>query len=483
MVALKCVSARPANVALCGATGGRGLVFESGKYRVNWLFDIPPEVRIGAVFVLGVLIGTQVNRGIYRLAWHPRNIGPWSPRDEKAPPRQWIDYLPIVGWYALRREAKLHGAGYWLRPATIELMLGVGLALLYWWEVEQGLVPEAVWKVKKLPLPETWIHAQFAIHVILISLMTIASFIDIDEKYIPDHITVLGALLGLALAAALPMSRLPEWNAFIVDRPPATAWGDNTLLFVASPNPPPAWFNGPRGLAMGLGCYIAWWLAIVPAVWTTRYGLVKAIRYKLAGIGRILIPRPSRPREIWNPFLPMLVVGSIAIAVVWAQRDNIGLWRWQSLQSALVGMAAGGAIVWGVRIIGTHALGKEAMGFGDVTLVAMIGAFLGWQPCLMLFFIAPFIGVVIATLNLLISREVEIWYGPFLCAAAVIVIVFWATLWEQYGRGIFGMGLLVPALVVIIFAMMWSMLIIWRFIKEKIIFRERGERPHGERGA
>ena len=42
------------------------------------------------------------------------------------------------------------------------------------------------------------------------------------------------------------------------------------------------------------------------------------------------------------------------------------------------------------------------MGVGDVTLMGMIGAFLGWQPCLMIFFLAPFFGLLVGVLTILI---------------------------------------------------------------------------------
>lgn len=67
----------------------------------------------------------------------------------------------------------------------------------------------------------------------------------------------------------------------------------------------------------------------------------------------------------------------------------------------------------------------ESMGGGDVKLLAMIGAFLGWQGAVLTFFIAPFFGLIVGVANLLIKKEHTIPYGPFLSLAA-IVSLFWS---------------------------------------------------------
>jgi len=67
----------------------------------------------------------------------------------------------------------------------------------------------------------------------------------------------------------------------------------------------------------------------------------------------------------------------------------------------------------------------ESMGGGDVKLLAMIGAFLGWQRALLTFFLAPFFGVVIGIINLLTKKDHTIPYGPFLSLAALLSL-FWA---------------------------------------------------------
>jgi len=67
----------------------------------------------------------------------------------------------------------------------------------------------------------------------------------------------------------------------------------------------------------------------------------------------------------------------------------------------------------------------ESMGGGDVKLLAMIGAFLGWQKAVVTFLLAPFLGVVIGVINLIVKKDHTIPYGPFLSLAAILSL-FWA---------------------------------------------------------
>ena len=69
------------------------------------------------------------------------------------------------------------------------------------------------------------------------------------------------------------------------------------------------------------------------------------------------------------------------------------------------------------------AFGKEAMGLGDVHLMAAVGAVLGWEMPVVAFFLAPFLGLGIAAARWLVRREHEIWYGPFLSLATLVVMM------------------------------------------------------------
>ena len=66
----------------------------------------------------------------------------------------------------------------------------------------------------------------------------------------------------------------------------------------------------------------------------------------------------------------------------------------------------------------------ESMGGGDVKLLAMIGAFLGWKAALITFFVAPFFGMVVGLFNMVVKKDHLIPYGPFLSLAALLAI-FW----------------------------------------------------------
>jgi leader peptidase (prepilin peptidase) / N-methyltransferase len=162
----------------------------------------------------------------------------------------------------------------------------------------------------------------------------------------------------------------------------------------------------------------------------------------------------------------MAFLGTLAIALTWyfSDVDQPDLpSRWRGLISALVGMAAGGVVIWGVRIVGAASLQREAMGFGDVTLMAMLGAFLGWQSCFIIFFLAPLAGLVVAVLRLILFRDKEIPYGPFLCMAALFLIVRWDSVWH-FTYQVFELGWIAPMVMLFCLLLMGGMLATWRLI-------------------
>lgn len=100
------------------------------------------------------------------------------------------------------------------------------------------------------------------------------------------------------------------------------------------------------------------------------------------------------------------------------------------------GMIAGAGLTWLARFVSSRVLGQEAMGLGDVTLMAMIGSYIGWQAVTLVFLIAPLTGLTIGLLIRFLSGKTYLPYGPWLSIAAVIVLFEWSSLW-RYTRLIF----------------------------------------------
>lgn len=97
---------------------------------------------------------------------------------------------------------------------------------------------------------------------------------------------------------------------------------------------------------------------------------------------------------------------------------------------SLCGLLTGAGLMWSARIAAHWILGIPAIGFGDVMLMAMIGAFMGWQPTLCVLAIAPLVGLVLGLGGRIITGRSFVAFGPYLCIAAYIVLLTWRLLWE-----------------------------------------------------
>lgn len=94
---------------------------------------------------------------------------------------------------------------------------------------------------------------------------------------------------------------------------------------------------------------------------------------------------------------------------------------------SLGGLVTGGALFWLIRIIGGRIFKKEAMGFGDVKLMAAIGALLGPSLVLLAAFLAALIGSVIGLTLIAIGRAElgsRLPFGPFICLGAAAAFLY-----------------------------------------------------------
>jgi len=101
-----------------------------------------------------------------------------------------------------------------------------------------------------------------------------------------------------------------------------------------------------------------------------------------------------------------------------------GVFTWQkALLNSIIGVLTGGGLIYLTGVLGQLAFKKESMGGGDVKLIAMIGAFLGWKMAILIFFLAPFFGTPIGIYVKLVKKEDIIPYGPYISLASFVAMV------------------------------------------------------------
>lgn len=416
---------------------------------INFWIPLPIELRLVLLSLTGVLLGVISNYAIYNLAWDRRPIGPWCRAHPDAPARSISDRIPILGWLGMRRENHLHGKGFWIRPMGIEVAMSIGIPAYYWYVTQTAsLLPIGFRAPKDIVAAESWMTTVFAAHLVLITIMVAATFIDFDERTIPDLLTIPGTILALIFSWCSIFIFLP-WDA--------PNWPEPITF--ASPSPIAMDWLGPKGWWTAILIWTGWCFALANRRVILRHGLVKAVAYFVASLVR---------RYNWQLLVAIWLAGSIAIRVAY----SFGGIPWISLLSSLVGLGVGGGVVWAIRIVGSVAMNREALGFGDVTLMAMVGAFIGWQGAVMAFFVSPIAAIAIVLVYFILTRNAEIPFGPYLCAGTMLTILWWDDFVSGWFVGNFAiLGQFMLWLFLALLGMMGVMLYCYRVVSDRF----RGE--------
>jgi leader peptidase (prepilin peptidase)/N-methyltransferase len=102
------------------------------------------------------------------------------------------------------------------------------------------------------------------------------------------------------------------------------------------------------------------------------------------------------------------------------------LWLSPGWQSSLIGLVAGGGVLFAIGEAYYRARGVEGMGMGDVKMLAMIGAFLGWPLMLLTLILASFAGGMFGAALIASGRgdgKAALPFGTFLAVGALVAAV------------------------------------------------------------
>jgi leader peptidase (prepilin peptidase)/N-methyltransferase len=98
-----------------------------------------------------------------------------------------------------------------------------------------------------------------------------------------------------------------------------------------------------------------------------------------------------------------------------------------SLEDSVIGVMVGYMSLWSVYILFKTVTGKEGMGHGDFKLLAMLGAWLGWQPLLVVILTSSLVGAIVGISMIVLKiteRGTQIPFGPYLAAAGWMTLLW-----------------------------------------------------------
>ncbi len=106
-----------------------------------------------------------------------------------------------------------------------------------------------------------------------------------------------------------------------------------------------------------------------------------------------------------------------------------------ALLNSLIGAAVGGGSLWLIGILGKAAFRKEAMGLGDVKLMAAVGAWQGWGPALFAVFLGALAAAVVGITLILLKKAqwgAKLPFGPYLALGSLLTLFFGNSLIAWY---------------------------------------------------
>ncbi|MBI4308849.1 MAG: prepilin peptidase [Candidatus Omnitrophica bacterium] len=229
-------------------------------------------------------------------------------------------------------------------------------------------------------------------YLVMACCFMVATFVDFAHRIIPDQVSVGGMFAGIVLSVLVPQ------------------------LHPVSPME--AMLGGFMAGLMVLICLVL--MLIYPVF--CRHLMEEQDPSEDRG-GKILV------------LSSLLVIAGINAGIAYLP-PSIAT-RVLSLSAALSGYIVGGGLILAMGLFGDIVFKKESMGGGDVKLMAMTGAFLGWKLAMAAFFLAPFFGAVYGIIEKIRTKDSTIAYGPFLVLGSLVSLL-WG---EQIIRWVLNGGL------------------------------------------
>lgn len=329
------------------------------------------------LFVLGSAVGSFLNVCIVRLPQGRSLIRPASCCGQCGKRILVSDNIPLLSYWLLRGRCRACGAPFSMRYFWIELLTGLVFVLIYyleiirnihhfemlaWYDSYSEFVMMGMFKLRP------WLV--FAVRALLACFLIVTAMTAHEHHRVPHFVTAWGVLLGLLASLLWPW----PWPDR-VDEAIAAPAGNRMLVGPVSK--PYAW--GPQVGSMSAEA--PWWMGDV----TPRAGLY--------------------PWPLWGPPPDGLPAGS---------------WR-LGLATGLAGVLAGAILMGLIRLAFNAGFGTATVGWGETSLLAVAGGFLGWQPVI----VAGLLALVPGLIAAMMQRRRRVVFGFWLALAVAAVELGW----------------------------------------------------------
>lgn len=367
--------------------------------------------------VFGLLVGSFSNVLIHRL---PRGENVAFPPshcpacEHRLSPR---DLVPLGSWLSLGGKCRYCRSPIRARYPLVEAVTGLGYTVI------AALFPLSGYGAGTLGL--------FA----LFTLLLVASLIDLDTYTIPDELTLPGVALGLVFAwlngrsgVAAGLPTLPQavqgallGAGLLVTIDLIGSWVLRRFQERQYPETPVGYQQISLGLLAGAWLGPWWGLGVALASAALNLAARRVVRIpEIVTLGGFLLSVMAGSAGLGGGLI-LMVQGALAAAGATALVAGVYWW----LRRAPEGEA-------------DAPFDTSAMGFGDVKLAAVIGAFLGWERLLVAVVVAVFAGAVLGLLQLALRRENRVKFGPYLALGAVVALIWGEEIVAGY-RGVLGL--------------------------------------------
>jgi leader peptidase (prepilin peptidase)/N-methyltransferase len=368
----------------------------------NWAGSLP-------AILLGLAIGSFVNVVIYRVPRHQSVITPGSRCTHCDAALHPHDNIPIVSYLLLRGKCRACGAPISWQYPVVEIIVG----LLFW----------LVWLKDGM----SW---SLVFDWAFVAACAALAGIDLTHRILPDVITYPGFVLAVGVRGLLPQ----QADA------PRGSWSEPALLALGA-----GLIAGSSLIILGIEWLDLYLIGAGPSddshdsasqeIQTDDHSITDPAASEESGESSSVGDEYGRHLPLITIVLGLVMAGIFLLKVIVASPPHRMIdVHVRSIVGALFGAGIGGGILWLMRLL-YHALRKiEGVGFGDIKMMMMVGAYLGGPLAFLAIFWSSILGSVVGLLVVIKqrSRGAKIPYGLFLAMGAVLALLVGGGLIDWY---------------------------------------------------